>query len=314
MSNILCVGELLIDFFGIAPGLGLAQQEQFKRLPGGAPANVAAVAAFMGSQTSLLSAVGRDGFGDFLVAYMHGFGVDTMAIERVDAPTTMAFVSVDAHGQRDFVFNRGADAMLSYSEVTESVIKGHKLVHFGAATGFLEGTLKETYIKALNLAKESGHLIGFDPNYRNAFWAGKEAAFVEALMPFIKAAHLVKVSDEELRLITGESSVAHGITKLIDLIDGVLCVTLGADGVLVASKAWQFSATAPSVNVVDTTGAGDAFVGALLHLLAAKENPMAALRDVEILIPIVTQAAKVASHICTEYGALTALQTLKDNF
>lgn len=307
MKRILCVGELLIDFFGTKEDTPLHHQKHFERHTGGAPANVAAVAAALGASSSLLSAVGKDGFGTFLKETVSSYGVHTEGVIAVDACTTMAFVSVGAQGQRDFVFNRGADAKLAYTDFVSAFAHQHHLIHLGAATAFLGDDLETTYHKVFEEALRAEKFIAFDPNYRSGFWEGNEEAFRGKCMPFIAAADLVKVSDEELWLLTKSQDLSLAVDKLTKQMRGLLCVTLGSKGAYVVGENWRMLVAAPQVAVVDTTGAGDAFVGAMLQQLANLETPKSALKDQRLMHDIVAKANQVAAKVCTAYGALTAL-------
>lgn len=311
MKKILCIGEMLIDFFGAVPGVALHNQRDFQAHAGGAPANVASVAAVLGGHCSLLAAVGQDAFGRHLIDHAVHFGVHMEGVQRVSEPTTLAFVSVNEDGARDFIFNRGADAKLQLNEQAVSEVDGHDIIHFGAATSFLGDALETTYSDALKLARKLQKFIAFDPNYRSAFWLGRDQAFYNKCLPYLEQADWVKLSDEELYLLMGTSDFDQAIAKLLEISPAVVCVTLGPKGTFIASRDYQQHVAAPTVDAIDTTGAGDAFVGAVLKQLSETPDPSSSLRNPEKMTKIVASANAVAAKVCTAYGALTALKSSK---
>ena len=308
MTSVLCTGELLIDFIGENAHEKMAAQTSFLMKAGGAPANVACVISALGGDCSFFGAVGRDGFGDFLVSTLDAFRVNMVNLKRSAKATTLAFVSVDANGDRDFVFVRGADADLVLSDLDETFYKECGILHFGAATAFLEGDLQKTYKDLLYRAKWDHKCIVFDPNYRSAFWAHDQEGFKTAVQSFLSVADLIKLSDEEALIVTGETALENAIERLKNDYEGVVAITLGAAGVRVFCKTYDFIASAPVVSVKDTTGAGDAFIGALIFALSETEDPKKSLRDEAIMKIFAKGANSIAAQVCTEYGALTALQ------
>ena len=307
MKQTLCVGELLIDFIGEKPETSIAEQISFKKKAGGAPANVAATIAALGGKCHFFGAVGSDGFGDFLANTLEKFGVDTTMLIRSEMPTTMAFVSLDQHGERDFIFARGADGDLHMTNLDSEVYQHMSCIHFGAATGFLDGALKETYSQLLINAVADGKMVSFDPNYRSAFWSSNQTGFKEAIEPFLNYANLVKLSDEEAQIITGEFDVEKASDYLSSKYEATFCITLGEKGVLIFNRLWRIKVSAPTVEVIDTTGAGDAFIGALLFKL---NGDFDALKIQDKMKQYAEFANKVAADVCTEYGALTALENI----
>ncbi|MBL0100755.1 MAG: hypothetical protein IPP49_12525 [Saprospiraceae bacterium] len=168
MKKVFCVGEALIDMICTDKGMTLSEGSHFLKKTGGAPTNVAAAIAALGSQVDLMAKVGNDPFGDQLVAEMNSFGVGTRWMFRDKHRfTTVAYVSLMKNGERDFVFSRGADESLCKSEMEEFDISTYDVIHFGSATAFLEGPLRETYYFLLEMAKAHGKFVSFDPNYRH---------------------------------------------------------------------------------------------------------------------------------------------------
>lgn len=307
MKSILCIGELLIDFIGAEAGKTISKQSSFMMKAGGAPGNVACTIGALGGKCYFSGAVGKDGFGDFLIETLNRFNVGTGTIKRSTEHTTLAFVSVDEVGERDFVFNRGADADLDRADIDNQTLEECQVIHFGAATGFLDGELKKTYIKILSESHESSQFISFDPNYRSAFWANDIKGFIESAALFIEKSDLVKLSEEEALMISESENLSDASRFFKEHYSAVFAITLGSEGVRVFNRSWDECVPAPNVKVVDTTGAGDAFIGALLYEISKSDFPRKAINDKNRLMEYAEKANRVASIVCTEYGALTAL-------
>ncbi len=307
MKSILCIGELLIDFIGAESGKSISKQTSFMMKAGGAPGNVASTIGALGGECYFTGAVGEDGFGDYLIETLKAFNVKTETIKRSKKHTTLAFVSVDQNGERDFVFNRGADAELQLSDIDKKTLADCPMIHFGAATGFLEGNLKETYYNVLSESYKSNHFISFDPNYRTAFWEKDVGCFIERVTPFIEKSDLVKLSEEEALMISQTHSLEEATQFFKENFHSVFAITLGSEGVSVFNKSWDIKIPAPKVNVVDTTGAGDAFIGALIYEISKSTNPKEAILNEIKMMEYAEKSNRIASIICTEYGALTAL-------
>ena len=151
--------------------------------------------------------------------------------------TTLAFVSIDENGERDFEFNRGSDGQYSFDKIDLNKISKNDIVHFGSATAFLEGELKNTYFKLLNYCKENKIFISFDPNYRDALITeDKLEQFIEDCKEFIKYSDFIKLSDEEIKIITKEEDLYNGIEKLHNMGAKLIAVTLGSKGTLVSTN------------------------------------------------------------------------------
>ena len=201
---IICLGELLIDFVCTNIDKGLVKGENYLKKAGGAPANVAVAITRLGGHVRLAAQVGNDPFGEFLIDTLHQESLDTSCIIRdKNVPTTLAFVGIQHDGERDFVFCRGADSNLSLQSLPDDFLKGSGIVHLGAATGLLEGELYKTYTTVVHRAKEEGRMLSFDPNFRTGLWGDNESEFVRRCEPFLNQADVIKMSEEELELITG---------------------------------------------------------------------------------------------------------------
>lgn len=312
-NKILCIGELLIDFICSDMNVGLHEGNNFIKKAGGAPANVTAAISKLGGNAMFAGKVGDDAFGIFLKNTLMEVGVDTsMLVMDKDSNTTLAFVSLKTNGERDFIFNRGADALLRYEELDEKVIKSCKIIHFGSATALLGGNSKETYLKVMKLSKKDGLFISFDPNYRVDLWKGRIDEFIEISKHCMKYADFVKVSDEEMKIISGYDDLKMGLGVFHELGVKIVAVTLGKDGTLISNG--YKSEIVPSIKVasIDSTGAGDAFVGASLKKICELENPKEIVNNFDNIIDIVSFANKVGAIVCTKMGAITSIPTLAE--
>jgi fructokinase len=313
MKKILTIGEALIDMICTDKGKTLLQGQHFLKKPGGAPTNVAAAIAALGGSVELIAKVGDDPFGRQLVAVMEEFGVGTRWIKLAkDFFTTFAFVSLMEDGERDFVFNRGADGQLNLQEVEEVDLDDVAVVHFGSATGFLPGPLQAAYYGLLQKALRKKIFISFDPNYRHLLFRNNTREFVDHSWNFLDACQFFKLSDEEALLVTGRATVADAVTVLAGKTRAVFAITLGKEGTLFGHGG--VTEVVPSIPVapVDTTGAGDAFVGAVLYQLAAAST---ALGEVDVLQwrRIIANANKAGARTCEYVGAMEAFKHLNNN-
>lgn len=306
--SIICVGELLIDFISTDIGNNLVNSSNFVKKAGGAPANVAAVASRLGSKSYFCGKVGKDAFGSFLKQSLEYHNVDTsMLVEDSVHPTTLAFVSLEENGERDFSFVNGADRDLQLNEVDLNLIDESAVLHFGSATGLLEGNLRQTYKDLYNYSKEKGKFLSFDPNHRGAFWEGKDEEFKTLSLEFIKKADFLKVSEEELYLLSGIENIEDGVNLLHKTGAKTIAVTLGSKGTYLSNGKESRIVESIKINAIDTTGAGDAFVGAFLHYLQLEKLNIA---DFQILVNCVEKANKVAATVCTKMGAMEALDII----
>ncbi len=313
MKKILCIGEALIDMICTDKGRSLLQGQHFLKKPGGAPTNVAAAVAALGGVVELIAKVGDDPFGRQLISVMEEFGVGTRWVKlSKDYFTTFAFVSLMEDGERDFVFNRGADGQLHLQEVEEVDLDDVAVVHFGSATGFLPGPLQAAYYGLLQKALRKDIFISFDPNYRQLLFRDNTREFVDHSWNFLDACQFFKLSDEEALLITGRATVADAVTVLTGKTRAVFAITLGKEGTLFGYGG--VTEVIPSIPVVpvDTTGAGDAFVGAVLYQLAAAGT---ALREVDAASwrRIIANANKAGARTCEYMGAMEAFKHLNNS-
>lgn len=316
MKKILCIGEALIDMICTDKGRALSEGDHFLKKAGGAPTNVAAAIAALGGEVDLVARVGTDPFGKHLMDVMKGFGVSTRFVSRdPEHFTTFAFVSLMESGERDFFFNRGADGYLSKTEVSHIPLDDVGIVHFGSATAFLPGPLQEAYRELLRRAQLQGCMISFDPNYRHLLFPGDSKLFVEQSWNFLQACDFFKVSDEEAMLLTGAFSVTDAARIFQKKTDAVFAITLGKEGTLLGMGGDLISVPSINTEVVDTTGAGDAFVGAVLYQLSQLCREEQKLLTGDNWTAIIRNGNKAGARTCSYLGAMEAFKHLsKDIF
>jgi len=250
MGKVICIGEALIDFMPSQSGR-LQAVTSFEKCPGGAPANVAACVARLGIPSVVLTMLGRDPFGDFLVESMAAAGIDISRIARTsEANTALAFVSHSDDGDRDFLFyrNPSADMLLSPGNVPEDCFEAGDILHF-CSVDLVDAPCRRAHDRAIEIAKKKGCTISFDVNLRFPLWNDAQE-LKETVLRYIPFADIVKVSDEELEFL-GPISAPH------------LIVTKGKNGACLDDVFVQGFDTP----AVDTTGAGDAFIGSFLAQL-----------------------------------------------
>ncbi|MFC4712971.1 carbohydrate kinase family protein [Planococcus dechangensis] len=312
MGNLFSIGEILIDFIPHERGVALKDVVSFTRVPGGAPANVAAAVAKFGGTASLITKVGQDAFGDFLLEQLTKSGVKTDKIARTkEANTGLAFVSLREDGERDFSFyrNPSADLLLKASEVNVDWFGQGDVLHFGSVD-LVDSPMKRAHVKAIGAAKMLGAIISFDPNVRLPLWDNPKQCR-ETIQEFIPTAHIIKVSDDELEFITGiaDESIAIGSLFTGDVLAVVL--TKGAKGADLYVQNEKYSSPGYSVKVEDTTGAGDAFTGAflyqLLNLGAGQDNLQTLLKEHHHELMAFSNAS--GALVTTGKGAISSLPT-----
>ncbi len=306
MYDVVALGELLIDF---APnGTNEAGYPVLAANPGGAPGNFLAALAKYGCRTAMIGKVGDDMFGRLVIGTRKGAGIGSEGVlGDPDGFTTLAFVTLDGHGNRDFSFARkpGADTCLNPEEIDESLIAEAKVFHFGTLSLTDEPAAGATR-RAIALARAHGLLISLDPNLRKPLWKREEDAKA-AIEWSLRQADIVKISDEEIAWLWGISP-EEGAKKLLDEYGvSLVYATLGPKGCHAATKNVSVTVDSPvGIHVVDTTGAGDIFGGsAMSRFLQYKKSPSALTE--EELTAIVRFACTAASLSTQKHGGITSV-------
>ena len=280
MKKVIAIGEALIDFIPHEKGRALNDVENFLRVPGGAPLNVAAAVAKLGGKSQMLTKLGQDGFGDAILNEVKPLGVDVSRISRTnEANTALAFVSLREDGERDFSFyrNPSADMLLSAEEICVEDFNEKDILHF-CSVSLIDAPIKEAHRRAIEIAKEKGCLISFDPNVRLPLWKNPEDCR-KAILEFLPLSNIVKISDEELEFITGIKDEKEALDFLLTGDVKVIIYTKGTNGAEFITKERVIFSPSFKVSAQDTTGAGDSFIGSLLYQVAEGEYSLEQLVD-----------------------------------
>ena len=268
MKKVVAIGELLIDFVPQQKGCALDEVTHFERVAGGAPANVAAAIARLGGNAAMISQVGEDAFGTHILKVLRANGVDTSYVFRTGrANTGLAFVSLDATGNREFSFfrNPSADLFLEEGQIAPDMFTECAALHF-CSVDLVDWPVRAAHRRAVALAKQAGALVSFDPNVRLPLWSSP-ADCQAAIREFLPSADLVKLSDDEVEFVTGCTDERAAAEKLFGMGCRLLIVTRGAAGSAAYTPHAEGFAETIRVPVTDTTGAGDSFIGSFLYQL-----------------------------------------------
>src|SRR5215218_5651610 len=294
MGKIVTLGEVVSDI-----ERGLVAR------PGGAPANVAVAASRLGAEAAFVGSVGEDLLGDFILRALESEGVDTSGVGRQPQPTrtSLAFVEIDESGDRAFTFYRSspaADELLSPEDVTENLVSGASFVNFGSIPLIREPVRSATH-RIAELAREQEIPVAFDANFREHLWESAEAAR-EAVDPLLDLSTIVKLGDDEFAPLLGTDDIQEAAGMLLDRGVSLVLVSKGPEGAFYAARA--FSGEVPAFDVgeiVDATGAGDAFLAAVLVHLSGKPLEEDRVREATLM------GCAAGALACTDYGAMRAL-------
>lgn len=310
LFDVTALGELLIDF--TENGTSSQGNPMMEANPGGAPCNVLAMLERLGKKTAFIGKVGKDMFGNQLKSAVEEVGIDTRnLIMDEEVHTTLAFVHTYPDGDRDFSFyrNPGADMMLKKSEVQEDLIKNSRIFHFGTLSSTHEG-VREATRHAIEVAKEAGCIITFDPNLRPPLWKSLEDAKTEIEYGLTKC-DVLKISDNEVEFLFGTTDYDKGAALIREKYNiPLVLITLGKDGSRAYYKDLRVEA-APFLqeNTIETTGAGDTFCASALNYVL--EHGLTDLTE-ENLMELLTFANAAASLITTRKGALRVMPSRQE--
>jgi fructokinase len=313
MFDVSALGEILIDF--TPSGYSPQGNPLFERNPGGAPANVLASLAKLGRSTAFIGKVGNDIFGCYLVDIISKTGIETRGMRFSDtARTTLAFVQLDEHGDRSFSFyrNPGADTTLSTDDLDYTIINNSHIFHFGSLS-LTDEPSRQATLTALKHAKNTGKTISYDPNLRPLLWNSLNEAR-DQILSVIHYSDILKISDDELIFLTDNSDLDTGTMHIYEKYNiPLIFVTRGAHGAYyrfgdITGIQKAFS----SLKSVDTTGAGDSFLGSVLYGLLSRNIYNPADLDPKHL-PEITRFACAAAGLCTTgKGAIPSMPSLDE--
>ena len=311
MKDVVTIGEILIDLTYSGRDKGVPV---YTANPGGAPANVAVAAARLGADAAFIGKVGRDYYGDFLRTTMTENGVDiTGMLVDNNAPTTLAVVSLSETGERSFSFYRRncADTLLCSEEISTELLGNTHFLHF-CSVSLTDDPARTATLFAAQKAKELGTVVTYDPNYRANLWNSEEEA-VERMKSVLGFVDILKISDEELPLLTGTDDPIEGTRQLSDTYGiSLILLTLGPDGAFYRRGEETGKAEGFKVKVADTNGAGDTFFGSFLSRMAALGIYRPEQLSSEQLYESVRTANLAASLTTSRHGAIPAMPDLRE--
>lgn len=305
MKKVICPGEALIDFVSMDIGKTLKATDGFIKKAGGAPANVAAAISKLGAEAYFCGTVGDDAFGGFLEDTLNNNNINMELLFKIKNNTTFAFVSLMENGERDFEFARDADECLTFDMISDR-LEEFDLYHFGSATAFMGGNLKDTYFKLKEYAKSNNKIISFDANYRESLFGNNKEEFIKCCKEFIVDSNIVKLSEEEAKLISGIEDIKEASQYIVNLGCENLMVTLGKEGTLLSNREKQILIKTKEVKMKDATGAGDAFIGAVIAQILNEPG--------KSMEKIVEMANLVGGITTTKLGALESIPTWDEVF
>ncbi|MFG6382834.1 MAG: carbohydrate kinase [Lachnospiraceae bacterium] len=308
--DVVALGELLVDF--TMNGTSRQGNPLFEANPGGAPCNVLSMLQRLGKKTAFIGKVGEDSFGRMLqdTVSKQGIDISNLVIDK-EIPTTLAFVHTASGGERSFSFyrNPGADMMLRKEDVDSSILKSTSIFHFGSLS-MTDAEIESATKMAVEIAKEEGALISFDPNLRPPLWKSLEIA-KEKIAYGISQCHILKIADDEIEFFTGTSDIDKGVTKIQQKYNTpFICATMGKMGSRVYHNGKRVECE-PFLckDTIETTGAGDTFMACVLNMIL--ENGWNRM-DSQKLYEMLEFANAAASIITTKKGALKVMPSKDD--
>jgi len=312
VSKVIVIGEALIDFIPKLGSSKLKDVDNFKRVAGGAPANVSACVSRLGGESILLTKLGLDSFGDHIIDMLEESKVNTKYIKRTNkAKTGLAFVSLTEDGEREFEFfrNPSSDLLFHKDEIDSSIFNSNDILHF-CSVDLVESDMKDAHRKAIDIALSNKCIISFDPNLRFPLWDNLNE-LKDTVNEFIDFSHIIKVSLDELEFITSETEKSKALNKLFRGNVKVVVLTDGPNGAFVYTKDNHIYSPSLISKVRDTTGAGDAFIGSILYKVT-KENITLDCIDKILDKNILEFAHKVSSYVVQREGVIDSLPWKED--
>ena len=298
--DIISLGEILIDF-------KVDENHSYNKSPGGAPVNVACVMAKYNCKATFIGKVGNDDLGTYLKDTLNKLNVDTSNILKDDEHiTTQAFITTDKNGERYFSFKREntADLFLNKQDIDPSLFKNCKIFHFGSLS-LVNKTYETATSFALQQALENKCIVSFDPNYREPLFKNKQLA-IKKIRKYLPYVDILKVSTEEAQMITKTENTIDAINALVKYHIPIILVTDGEKGAMFKYKTYIGNITPPKVKPVDTTGAGDIFLGAFLTMVCKYGKSIHTL-SYDDLVTYTTKACTLASLSTEKNGAINSI-------
>ena len=315
MKRLLAIGEALIDFIPEETGKELKNVKGFQPAVGGAPANVCGAYVKLGGEAAMITQLGDDPFGDKIVDEFVSCGIGCQYVKRTkEANTSLAFVALKGDGNREFSFYRkpGADMLLKAEDVKEEWFEDAFALHF-CSVSLGDFPMKEAHKKAVEYAVKKGALISFDPNRRLQLLEDR-GKLRQAVLEFAPLAHVLKISDEELKFITGCDEIEKALPGLFKGNTRMVIYTKGSDGAECYTACHKGAAAGKKVKAVDTTGAGDGFIGSFLYCLA--DDGVTADSLAQVTGEKMAKYLEFANAFCgisvTKHGAIASYPTMEE--
>lgn len=305
MAKLISIGEALIDFMADEKGA-------FIKSPGGAPANVAACVARLGGKSQLITKLGEDIFGDFLYNVISNAGIDSKSIFRTNKYNTgLAFVSHKQNGERKFMFYRdpSADMMLNEDEICEEWFEKGDILHF-CSVDLIDAPVRKAHDIAIEYARKNEGIICFDPNVRLPLWKDHDD-YKRIINKYIECANILKISNDEIEFITGIKDEETALKLLLDKVN-MLIYTKGSEGAVVLTNEYTLSHNGFKVKAIDTTGAGDSFIGSFLYKLLDNKIDILEGTIEEDIASILEFSNKVAAFVVSKKGTINIMPSLKE--
>lgn len=320
MSDVLCLGEILVDWVSTTGGAELPDAVQFTKAPGGAPANTAVGLARQGIKTAFIGRVSKDAFGEWLKAVLSENNIDVSStVEDSQAQTRMAYVVTMASGDRKLAeFSRiaCADTRLQVEDLDAAQFSKASILHFGSIS-LIEEPAKSSTEKAVELARQNGMLASYDPNVRLSLWPS-ESACRDAILKTLHWGDIVKINEDELNFLTGSRDHEEADRLRRENNIGLMIVTLDSRGAFISTAHGSKIVPGFSVKLVEATGAGDGFNagvlgGLLTHIKDAKnKREMLDALSLEQIVEIIHRANAIGALACTKPGAIPALPSKEE--
>lgn len=302
MKKLLAIGEALIDMIPSNTGR-IMDVNNFTPKVGGAPLNVCGAYTKLGGSSNIITMLGNDPFGDKIVTELNGFGINIDYIKRTNkANTSLAFVALDENANREFSFyrNMGADMLMSENDIDKKWLEDAYALHF-CSVSLGDFPMRKAHDKAIQYAKENDLIVSFDPNVRLPLFDDHEY-LKNVIHEYIQYADILKISDEEVEFIFGNNNIEKNLEYLFDQGVKLLVYTSGKDGAVAYTKNVVANSKGIKVNAVDTTGAGDGFIGCLLYQLA-KENV-----DLDKIDTLTEEQLKTYLDMCNKFCSISVRQ------
>ena len=314
MKKLLAIGEALIDMIPSNTGR-IKDVQSFSPKVGGAPLNVCGAYSKLGGNSNIITMLGNDPFGDKILDELNSFGINVDYVKRTNlANTSLAFVALDENANREFSFYRkiGADMLLSEKEIEQSWFSDSYGLHF-CSVSLGDFPMRQAHDRALKIAKEQGIVVSFDPNVRLPLFDDHEY-LRKTINEYLKYADILKISEEEVEFIFGNDDIEKNLEYLFDQGVKLLIYTSGKDGATAFTKHIKVHSDGIKVNAIDTTGAGDGFIGSFLYQLSKDEVNVKHLENLkeEQIKQYLDLSNKFCAFSVTKEGTIASYPTFEE--